>query len=150
MTVIAADARSKAASRVVRGLGIVLLAVAGIHLAVTPLLAGFLAGQMPAAAWQVTGPPMMLNHVVVGILLVPVGVTLIGLGPQLRARSPWAWRIATVHAVAIAGLPVALVAIMPPSMFAAPAFAVAAALVAITAIVLPAVLIWARRAANPA
>jgi len=136
--------RSAIAARVVRWLGVVLVIVAVIHLAVTPLVAGFVASQMLPAAWQIVRPPTLLNHVVVGILLVPVGATLIGLGPQLRTGSRSAWRLALVHALAIASLPVALVAIMPLSLFAAPAFLVATALVTLTAIALPAALLWAR------
>jgi hypothetical protein len=92
-------ARSATAARVVRWLGVVLLVVAVIHLAVTPLIAGFLASQMAPGAWQVVRPPALLNHVVVSILLVPVGATLLGLGPQLRSGSASAWRIAIVHAL---------------------------------------------------
>ena len=136
--------RSAIAARVVRWLGVVLVIVAAIHLAVTPLLASFLASQMSPDAWQIVGPPTLLNHVVVGILLVPVGATLIWLGPQLRAGSRSAWRIAIVHAVAVATLPVMLATIMPRSMFAAPAFVVATALVTVTALTLPAALLWAR------
>ena len=75
---------------------------------------------------------------------MPVGATLIVLGPQLRAGSRSAWWLALGHAFAIESLPVALVAIMPLSLFAAPAFVVATALVTVTAIALPAALLWAR------
>ena len=128
----------------VRWLGVALVIVAVIHLAVTPLIASFFASQMSPREWQVVKPPALLNHVVVGILLVPVGATLIGLGPALRAGSRSAWRIAIVHAVAIATLPVVLVSIMPLSLFAAPAFLVATALVTLTAIALPIALFRAR------
>src|SRR5262245_44332174 len=141
-------ARSAIAVRVVRWLGVVLVIVAAIHLAVTPLIAGFLASQMSTDAWQVVRPPTLLNHVVVGILLVPAGATLIGVGPELRAGSKSAWRLVMVHALAIASLPVVLVAIMPLSLFAAPAFLVATVLVTLTAITLPAVLLWARPRAS--
>ena len=48
------------------------------------------------------------------------------------------------HALAVASLRIALVAIMPFALFAAPAFLVASGLVTVTAILLPGVLIWAR------
>jgi hypothetical protein len=139
-------ARSTIAARVIRWLGAVLVIVAAIHLAVTPLIADFFATQMSAGAWQVVRPPALLNHVVVGILLVPVGATLVGLGPQLRTGSTSAWRLAIVHAAAIASLPVVLVSLVPRSLFAAPAFLVATALVTLTALILPVALVGARPA----
>jgi hypothetical protein len=138
------DRRRVIAARVVRGLGIVLLVVALIHLVVTPVLAQFLSSQVSDEQWKIVGPPTLLNHVVVGVLLVPIGITLIALSPQLRDGSKSAWRIAFVHALAVASLPVVLVAVMPPALFAAPPFLVACILVTLTAITLPAVLIWAR------
>jgi hypothetical protein len=138
------DHRLATASRVVRNAGIVLLVVAVIHLIATPMLARFLSSPLSEAQWKTVGPPSLLNHVVVGVLLVPIGFTLVVIAPHLRDGARWAWRLALIHALAVASLPLVLVAIMPLEMFAAVPFLVAAILVTLAALVLPGVVIWAR------
>lgn len=138
------DRRLAIASRVVRNTGIVLLVVAVIHLIATPLLAGFMSAPLSEAQWNMVGPPSLLNHVVVGVLFIPVAFTLVAIAPQLRDGARWAWRLAMIHALAVASLPFVLVAIMPLEMFQAIPFLVASILVTLAALLLPGVLLWAR------
>ena len=69
--------------------GIMLLVVAAIHLAVTPMLRTLFisaAGHGPARFWLA---PFLLNHVVVGILLVPVGLNTLYAARAAHTGAPW-------------------------------------------------------------
>jgi len=129
------------AKHVFRAAGLVLIVVGGLHLIVTPLLAGFIARAVGPGAWDVIGPPTLLNHVVVGILLIPVGAGAVSVAPSLR--EPWAWRLAWVTALSVAALPACLIALMRGEAYRAPAFVVAEVLVTAVGVTLPIALAWA-------
>ena len=125
-------------------MGVVLLIVAAIHLVVTPLLANVMAERVSEEQWQFLRVPSLINHIVVGVLLIPIGATLIVLAGELRKGSRWAWWLVVVHALAIASLPVVLAAVVPVALFDARPFLIASILVTLVAITLPVVLLWAR------
>src|SRR5712691_11032126 len=102
--------RIETAGLICRIAGALLIVVGSIHLLVTPLFAGFIEHEVPARAWAVIGPPTILNHVVVGVLLLPVGAGAIAAGRALHER--WGWRLAWIIGLAAAALPAALVALM--------------------------------------
>lgn len=132
------------AANTVRAMGVVLLVVAAIHLVVTPVLANALAHSVSDEQWQFLRAPTLINHIVVGVLLVPIGVTLIALTGQLRTGARWAWWLAMVHALAVVSLPIVLVAVVPLALFEARPFLIASVLVTLVAVTLPVVLLWAR------
>jgi len=101
-------------------MGVVLLIVAAIHLVVTPLLANVMAERVSEEQWQFLRVPSLINHIVVGVLLIPIGATLIVLAGELRQGSRWAWWL-----------------VVRP-------FLIASILVTLVAITLPVVLLWAR------
>lgn len=55
--------------------GILILVVAAIDLAVTPLLRETMPRRLSRADFQFVWPPLLLSFVVMGILLIPIGVT---------------------------------------------------------------------------
>jgi len=57
-----------------RSAGVVLCTLGFVHLAATPHIPGLLNGSPPAVYEQAVGPTL-LNHVLVGILLLPIGYT---------------------------------------------------------------------------
>ncbi len=119
--------------------GALLLAVAAIHLLVTPLFARFVARAVPPGSWLIIGPPSLLNHVVVGILLIPAGAAALFVAPELANRR--ARRLAWVTALSVAALPVCLLVLMSGDAYTAVAFRTAEALVTLVGVVLPATLL---------
>ena len=136
--------RIETAGFICRIAGGLLIVVGAIHLLVTPWLAGFVEHEVPARAWAVIGPPTILNHVVVGILLLPVGAAAIAAGRALRER--WAWRLAWIIALAAASLPTVLLALMTGPNYSAIAFRIAEILVTLVGLAMPVTLLWAWRA----
>ena len=130
--------------------GVLLLIVAAIHLAVTPMLRTLFltaAGQGPARFWLA---PFVLNHVVVGILLVPVGLNTLHAARAARTGAPLARAIALTNAFSVLALPVALVLLMGREYFGARPFAVATVLVALASVVLVVAALALRQARNAA
>ena len=82
-------------------------------------------------------PPMLLNHVLVGILLLPLGYLTFYAAPHSAARARWAQIIVRTTAITVATLPLALLVLMAKrAYFGAPLFVIAVALVVAAAMTL--------------
>lgn len=134
------------ASRVILVVGVLLLVVAAIHLAITSLLKEAVFGRVLTPDMMlIVGPPFVLNHIVVGILLVPLGFATLYSAGGIRAGERWAWVISFSIGLALLSLPVVLVLVMRGYPFSAVAFRIAELLVTISAVTMPLVLLWVRR-----
>jgi len=80
--------------------------------------------------------PFLLNHVVVGILLIPVALNTIYAARAARTGAAWARTVALTNASSVLLLPLALVAVIGPSYFRALPFLVASVLITVAGIVL--------------
>lgn len=118
-----------ATSRIMITEGWLVLVVAAIHLAVIPLLTRVLRYNLPAEAFAFVYPPFMLNHVVSGILLAPIGLSTLYAAKGLRRGEHWAWVIGTIQAVALLLLPVAMMLVMERRYFSSIPFLTAAVLI---------------------
>ena len=109
-------------TRAVRGSGVLLVLLGIVHLAATPHISSLIRhSASPEAANQLT-PPMLLNHVLVGVLLLPLGCLLLYAAPHSAARAAWALVVVRTTAVTVATLPVTLLALMGFRYFDAPLF----------------------------
>jgi hypothetical protein len=118
---------------VLRTSGILLCALGLLHLAVTPIIARFVAGAaLPTAVAWLT-PPMLLNHVVVGILLLPLGVLTIYAAPY---STSWAKVVTRAVALTVATLPPTLFWLMGTRYFHAVPFQVATGILCLASLTL--------------
>ena len=87
--------RRELARAVLRTSGLALMLASAIHLIATPEIPHLLDGLSPEARGFAVGP-MLLDHVLVGILLLPLGFTtwLAASGHYLRGENP-----VTVHLI---------------------------------------------------
>ena len=116
-----------------RGGGILLVALGVVHLVATPHISLLIRHSVPPAAAQWLIPPMLLNHVLVGGLLIPLGALTVYAAPHAVDGADWAKVVVRITACSVAALPIALFAIMGARYFGnAPLFVVGAAL-AVTA-----------------
>jgi hypothetical protein len=136
--------------RVILGSGGVLLILLGIlHLAVTPVIAHFVVQSTVPASTRWLLPPMLLNHVVVGLLLLPLGAMVFyAAGPASRGER-WALVVSRISAVGVASLPVSLFALMGRQYFAAVPFLVATVIVCLAAATLLATAFWPASQVTP-
>jgi hypothetical protein len=135
----------KMAEGFLRGVGILLLILGVVHLVATPHISGLLNGS-PLRVYQGAVGPMLLNHVLVGILLLPLGYTT-WLASAARNRGQvWARRVLTVNTMVVLTLPVSVAVFMrQPEYYTAPFFVIGVALVAIISLLMVAATLLSRR-----
>ncbi len=127
---------------IMRSGGVLLIILGVLHLAVTPFIARLIEENASVEGAAFLSPPMLLNHVVVGLLLLPLGVLTFYAAPSAAAGEQWAVLVTRVTAVAVAGLPVALFAVMGTRYFGAIPFAGATIVACLAALALLAAAFW--------
>ena len=129
--------RSLARLRLLRGAGVLLVTLGIVHLLATPHIATLVEQSASSAAARWLTPPMLLNHILVGVLLIPLGYLTIYAAPHAVSGASWAQVVVRTIALSVATLPVALFALMAARYyFAAPLFVLGAALTVIVAVTL--------------
>jgi hypothetical protein len=126
--------RSLLAARIVKIDGILLLVIAAIHFTATPYALRFVSSQSSPEAFAQTGPPFLLSFILVGVLLLPIGLSTFYCADSFRQGERWARVICRFNAMTVLLLPVVLVLTMPVRYFRAILFLIAAALTWIVAI----------------
>ena len=119
-----------------RGSGALLVLLGIVHLVATPHISSLIRHSTSAGEANVLIPPMLLNHVLVGVLLLPLGYLTLYAAPHSAAGAAWAQVVVRTAAVTIATLPVTLLALMGARYFDAPLFVLGAALVVAAAVTL--------------
>ena len=137
--------RTHIVARTVGVTGVLLLIVAAIHLAVTPLLKKeVLDSALTPQQLSIVQPPFLLNHLVVGILLIPIGFITIYSASALRAGERWAWIVNLANGLTILSLPIVLALVMPARDFQALPFLIATVLITTVGITMTTALFWIR------
>jgi hypothetical protein len=122
-----------------------LLIVAAIHLLVTPVLkSAILDRVLTPQELRIVSPPFLLNHLVVGILLIPLGFISLYTASGISAGERWAWVINLAIGLTVLNLPVVLVLVMRAEYLRAVPFLIAAALITIVGITMTAALLLVR------
>jgi len=111
------------APKLTQATGILLILLGILHLIATPFLTGWLSRQLRSDQTQLAIAAMRLNHLLVGILLLPLGVSTFWSGKALGQS--WGLRLAGLNAVTLLCLPVLLVTTMPLESLDAPLFRLA-------------------------
>ena len=119
------------AEQLLRGTGIALIALGIVHLIATPHIPSLLDGSPRRVYAQAVGPTL-LNHVLAGILLLPLGFTTwLAADPKESSRR-WARRVLTLNASVVLTLPVLVLVFMRrPQYYTAPLFLAGVGLVVI-------------------
>lgn len=126
--------RTALAGRILKVDGVLLLVVAALHLIATPLALSFISSQLTPESYAEIKPPFLLSFILVGVLLIPVGLSTFYCAKGLERGERWARAICTFNAVSMLMLPLALILIMPGRYFRAILFVISAILVWIIAI----------------
>ncbi|MFY9559564.1 MAG: hypothetical protein WAQ52_04955 [Terriglobales bacterium] len=133
------------ASRIMRVEGILLLLVAAIHLAVIPTLRSVFVRLLSPGDFQFVWSPFLLNHAVVGILLIPLSLSTLYCATGIRRGEGWSWRVGMTNPITILTLPLVLVAVMERRYFSALPFLIAAILITVVGLSMIWPLLWVRR-----
>ena len=132
-------------SRIVRVEGILLLLVAAIHMAVIPTLRSLFVKLLSPGAFRFVWSPFLLNHAVVGILLVPLGLSTLYCASAIRRGEHWSFRVGMTNAITVLSLPVVLVTVMERQYFSALPFLIATILITVVGLSMIWPLLWVRR-----
>src|SRR5260370_16341826 len=119
--------------RLARGRGLLLLLLGIVHLVATPHIAVLMRQSVSQGAAENLVPPMLLNHILVGVLLLPLGFVTFYAAPY---SDRWARVIVQTTALTVATLPVTLLALMGLRYFDAPLFVVGFLLVVAASVTL--------------
>ena len=137
--------RRSIVARVISVTGVLLLIAAAIHLLMTPTLKRVILDRvLTPEELLIVSPPFLLNHIIMGILLIPIGFVTIYCASGIRAGERWAWVISLAIGLTILSLPVVLVLVMRAEYLRAVPFLIAAALITIVGITMTAALILVR------
>jgi hypothetical protein len=110
------------AARCLQVIGGLLIVLGLVHLAATPHIPELLRGSSLAVYEQAVGPTL-LNHVLVGILLLPLGFSTWLAAVASEQGESWAPRIVIANAVVVFTLPLSIVVFMRrPEYYTAPLF----------------------------
>ena len=110
-----------------------LLLLGIVHLVATPHIAALIRHSVSQGAADNLIPPMLLNHILVGLLLLPLGLLTFYAAPY---SAPWAQLIVRTTALTVATLPLTLLALMGVRYFDAPLFVVGFLLVVAASVTL--------------
>jgi hypothetical protein len=114
-----------------RAVGLLLIVLGFVHLAATPYIPPLL-GESSSTIYQRAVGPTLLNHVLFGILLLPLGYTTWLAASAQNRKQTWARRVLVVNGVVLLTFPVCLAIFMHrPEYYTAPPFLVAVMLVAV-------------------
>jgi hypothetical protein len=124
------------AARFLRAAGMSLIVLGLVHIAATPHIPSLLNGSPPAVYERAVGP-ILLNHVLVGILLLPLGYTT-WLTTATHARDEtWATHTLIANTVVALTLPIGIAVFMRRSeYYGGPLFVTGVGLVAIISLLM--------------
>ncbi len=122
--------------------GILMILVAFVHLFSTPLIAKWLTRELTPETLASISPAFLLNHIIVGILLIPFGVSTLYSAIGVRAGQAWARGIAMTNAISVLIMPLLIVWLMGTQYFSAPIFLFAAIVMTVVGVTMVLPLIW--------
>ena len=111
------------ASGLLRLTGILLVVLGVVHLVATPFFMGWASAELRPENAALVAAGMRLNHLLVGVLLFPLGLSTFWSARSLNEA--WAFRQSLVNAIATLSMPVLLVMTMPRESLRAVPFLVA-------------------------
>jgi len=114
-----------------RAVGVLLVVLGIVHTVATPHIRDLL-GESSTEVYQRAVGPTLLNHVLMGILLLPLGYTTWLAAASQNRNAAWARRILTVNGIVLLTLPASIAIFMRrPEYYTAPLFLTGVILVTI-------------------
>jgi hypothetical protein len=114
-----------------RAVGVLLIVLGVVHTVATPHIRDLL-GESSTEVYQRAVGPTLLNHVLMGILLLPMGYTTWLAAASQNRNAAWARRVLTVNGIVLLTLPASIAIFMRrPEYYTAPLFLTGVILVTI-------------------
>ena len=129
-------------SRILLVDGVLLVILGFLHLLATPLINKWLARELTKEVLTAVSPPFLLNHLVVGVLLIPFGVSTLYSAAGVRAGQLWARGIAMTNSLAVLVMPLLVVILLGKEYFSSAPFLAAAILITCIGVSMFLPLLW--------
>jgi hypothetical protein len=114
-----------------RAVGVLLIVLGVVHTIATPHIRDLL-GDSSSEVYQRAVGPTLLNHVLMGILLLPLGYTTWLAAASQNRYAPWARRVLMVNGIVLLTLPASIAVFMRrPEYYTAPLFLAGVSLVTV-------------------
>jgi hypothetical protein len=114
-----------------RAVGVLLIVLGVVHTIATPHIRDLL-GDSSSEVYQRAVGPTLLNHVLMGILLLPLGYTTWLAAAARNRNAAWARRVLLVNGIVLLTLPASIAVFMRrPEYYTAPLFLTGVALVTV-------------------
>jgi hypothetical protein len=124
----------RVAAGFLRAIGLLLIILGLLHLAATPHIPPLL-GESSSEVYQRALGPTLLNHVLVGILLLPLGYTTWLAAAVHNRNATWARRVLTVNGIVLLTFPASIAVFMRrPEYYTAPLFLTGVVLVTVISV----------------
>jgi uncharacterized membrane protein len=105
-----------------RAIGVLLIVLGVVHTIATPHIRDLL-GESSTEVYQRAVGPTLLNHVLMGILLLPLGYTTWVAAASQNRNAAWARRVLMVNGIVLLPLPTSIAVFMRrPEYYTAPLF----------------------------
>jgi hypothetical protein len=128
---------ARACRLVLRASGIILVLLGLAHLAATPHIPDLIRGLRGTRDYPWALGPTLLNHVLVGVLLLPLGLSTWLAAGASTITQRWARAILVGNTLAVLALPAALVIFMRAKVYySAPLFVAGVSLTALAAVLM--------------
>ena len=138
-------ARVRAAAVAFKILGIGVLGLGVLHLYATVLIRDHVLARIPDVGLRgFISFGYLLDHIVVGVLLLPIGFLMVWSSRALGNGERWAYVLNLVFSLTFLTFPLLIVAIIAGPEFSSPAFSAASVLATVVALGSCGVLLWAR------
>ena len=139
-------ARVRAAAVAFKILGIGVLGLGVLHLYATVLIRDHVLARIPDVGLRgFISFGYLLDHIVVGVLLLPIGFLMVWSSRALGNGERWAYVLNLVFSLTFLTFPLLIVAIIAGPEFSSPAFSAASVLAVLVALGSLGMLLWARR-----
>ncbi|MGA2413188.1 MAG: hypothetical protein ABSF59_02005 [Candidatus Sulfotelmatobacter sp.] len=128
-----------------RTTGVLLVGLGVVHLVATPFFMEWSSAALRPGQAALVIAGMRLNHMLVGILLIPLGISTYWTAGALRER--WAFRLAVLNALSLLCFPILLLTTTPLRALNAPLFRLAILVLTLACVaeILALMGAWARR-----
>jgi len=131
-------------ANILLGDGVLLILAGFLHLLATPVARAWMERDITAQTFRSLPVPFLLNHLTVGMLLIPFGVSTMYSAAGVRVGQVWARNIAITNGLAVLLIPLLILFFMGGAFFDAPLFLYMAALTTLIGLSMLLPLIWLR------
>jgi len=124
--------------------GVLLILLAAAHLLATPVIQTWLHRELTPERLREASAPFFLDHVVVGLLLIPFGVSTLYSAVGVRAGQGWARSVAITNAFSVMVMPLLVILVMGTEYFSSITSVIAAAAITSIGLSMFLPLLWLR------